>query len=40
VVTLQWLVVAGLVVLFFALLPFIPFYASHDEALSLRLEAL
>jgi hypothetical protein len=36
-VTLQTLVVASLAVVFFALLPFIPFYAWHDEQLSLRL---
>jgi len=36
-VTLQTLVVASLAVVFFALLPFVPFYAWHDEQLSLRL---
>src|SRR4030088_3018256 len=36
-ITLQTLVVASLAVVFFALLPFIPFYAWHDEQLSLRL---
>jgi hypothetical protein len=36
-VTYQTLVVAGLGVVFLALLPFIPFYAWHDEQLSLRL---
>ncbi len=36
-VYLQTLVVASLAVVFFALLPFIPFYLWHDEQLGLRL---
>lgn len=36
-VQLQTLVVASIGVVFVALLPFVPFYLAHDEALSLRL---